>query len=96
MGSKFLTILTLLFIAFAQVTTNVLNNIVPPAYVLMESFKVKWTHATILVGVLSACVMPWKLVTADSAAGLSLFSTVLLSIFRTYLRSNGSRLLHTA
>lgn len=44
MGSKFLTILTLLFIAFAQVTTNVLNNIVPPAYVLMESFKVKWTH----------------------------------------------------
>lgn len=74
MGSKFLTILTLLFIAFAQVTTNVLNNIVPPAYVLMESFKVKWTHATILVGVLSACVMPWKLVTADSAAGLSLFT----------------------
>lgn len=35
MGSKFLTIVTLLFIAFAQVTTNVLNNIVPPAYVLM-------------------------------------------------------------
>lgn len=66
--------MTLLFIAFAQVTTNVLNNIVPPAYVLMESFKVKWTHATILVGVLSACVMPWKLVTADSAAGLSLFT----------------------
>ena len=47
MGSKFLTIVTLLFIAFAQVTTNVLNNIVPPAYVLMESFKMKWTHATV-------------------------------------------------
>ena len=74
MGSKFLTVVTLLFIAFAQVTTNVLNNIVPPAYVLMESFKMKWTHATILVGVLSACVMPWKLVTADSAAGLNLFT----------------------
>ena len=74
MGSKFLTVVTLLFIAFAQVTTNVLNNIVPPAYVLMESFKMKWTHATILVGVLSVCVMPWKLVTAESAAGLSLFT----------------------
>ncbi len=74
MGSKFLTIVTLLFIAFAQVTTNVLNNIVPPAYVLMESFKMKWTHATILVGVLSACVMPWKLVTDESAAGLNLFT----------------------
>lgn len=74
MNSKFLTIVTLLFIAFAQVTTNVLNNIVPPAYVLMESFKMKWSHATILVGVLSACVMPWKLVTADSAAGLNFFT----------------------
>ncbi len=74
MGSKFLTVVTLLFIAFAQVTTNVLNNIVPPAYVLMESFKMKWSHATVLVGVLSVCVMPWKLVTADSAAGLNLFT----------------------
>jgi len=73
MNNKFLTILTLLFIAFAQVTTNVLNNIVPPAYVLMESFKMKWWHATILVGVLSIVVMPWKLVTAESADGLNLF-----------------------
>jgi len=76
MGSKFLTVVTLFFIAFAQVTTNVLNNIVPPAYVLMESFKMKWSHATILVGALSCAVMPWKLVTADSAAGLSLFTQI--------------------
>ena len=74
MGSKFLTVVTLLFIAFAQVTTNVLNNIVPPSYILMESFKMKWSHATILVGALSVCVMPWKLVTDESAAGLSLFT----------------------
>ncbi len=74
MGSKVLTVVTLVFIAFAQVTTNVLNNIVPPSYILMESFKMKWTHATILVGVLSVVVMPWKLVTAESAAGLSLFT----------------------
>ena len=74
MGSKVLTVVTLLFIAFAQITTNVLNNIVPPSYVLMESFKLKWSHATILVGVLSMCVMPWKLVTDESAAGLNLFT----------------------
>ncbi|TCP96202.1 NCS1 family nucleobase:cation symporter-1 [Cricetibacter osteomyelitidis] len=73
MDNKFLTVVTLLFIAFAQVTTNVLNNIVPPAYILMDSFKMKWSHATILVGILSMCVMPWKLVTAESAEGLSLF-----------------------
>lgn len=74
MGSKVLTIVTLLFIAFAQVTTNVLNNIVPPSYVLMEAFGVKWKYATILVGILSICCMPWKLVTAESAAGLNLFT----------------------
>ena len=76
MDSKFLTIVTLLFIAFAQVTTNVLNNIVPPSYVLMEQFKVKWSHATVIVGVLSVCCMPWKLVTAESAAGLNLFTQI--------------------
>ena len=80
MDNTFLTIMTLLFIAFAQVTTNVLNNIVPPAYVLMESFKVKWTYATILVGVLSVVVMPWKLVTAESAAGLNLFWAAIIAI----------------
>lgn len=74
MGSKFLTVVTLLFIAFAQVTTNVLNNIVPPSYVLMEAFNVKWSYATIIVGVLSVCCMPWKLVTEESAAGLNLFT----------------------
>ena len=40
----------------------------------MESFHFKWWQATILVGVLSVVVMPWKLVTAESAAGLSLFT----------------------
>ena len=74
MNSKLLTILTLAFIAFAQVTTNVLNNIVPPAYVLVETFNIKWSWATIIVGALSVVVMPWRLVTAQSAAGLSLFT----------------------
>lgn len=76
MDSKFLTVVTLLFIAFAQVTTNVLNNIVPPAYVLMESFHMKWTHSTIAVGILSISCMPWKLVTEESANGLALFTQI--------------------
>jgi NCS1 family nucleobase:cation symporter-1 len=38
----------LLFIAFAQVTTNVLNNVVPPTYILMDVFKLKFRTATIL------------------------------------------------
>ncbi|WP_146803091.1 NCS1 family transporter [Bisbaumannia pacifica] len=64
---------TLLFIAFAQVTTNVLNNVVPPTYVLMDVFKMKFRTATILVGLLAFATFPWKLVQPDSAAGLQLF-----------------------
>lgn len=64
---------TLLFIAFAQVTTNVLNNVVPPTYVLMDIFKVKFSVATVIVGLLAFATFPWKLVQPGSAAGLQLF-----------------------
>ncbi|MDY0236006.1 MAG: NCS1 family transporter [Gudongella sp.] len=71
--NQFLTIMTLVFVAFAQVTTNVLNNIVPPVYVLMNTFKISYKKSTILVGVLSILSFPWLLVREESAAGLSLF-----------------------
>ncbi|MBQ0776259.1 MAG: NCS1 family transporter [Pseudomonas sp.] len=64
---------TLLFIAFAQVTTNVLNNVVPPTYILMDVFKLSFRPATIIVGLLAFATFPWKLVTAESAAGLQVF-----------------------
>ncbi|MCB8887994.1 NCS1 family transporter [Vreelandella malpeensis] len=64
---------TLLFIAFAQVTTNVLNNVVPPTYVLMDVFKMRFSTATIVVGLLAFLTFPWKLVQPESAAGLQLF-----------------------
>lgn len=68
-----LLIITLLFIAFAQVTTNVLNNVVPPAYVLMDAFKLSFKKAAVLVGLVSFGTFPWELVKEDSAAGLQLF-----------------------
>ncbi|MDR5865456.1 NCS1 family transporter [Halomonas koreensis] len=64
---------TLLFIAFAQVTTNVLNNVVPPTYVLMDAFKLKFRTATVIVGLLAFATFPWELVKDESAAGLQLF-----------------------
>ena len=76
MHSKALTIITLAFIAFAQVTTNVLNNIVPPSYVLMEATHLKWKVCTVIVGILSVCCCPWVLVTDKSAAGLALFTKI--------------------
>lgn len=64
---------TLLFIAFAQVTTNVLNNVVPPTYVLMDVFKMTYPVATVIVGLLAFATFPWKLVQPESADGLQLF-----------------------
>ncbi|MCQ4923106.1 NCS1 family transporter [Tissierella carlieri] len=73
MDNQFLTIMTLMFVAFAQVTTNVLNNIVPPVYVLMDTFHLSYKKSAILVGILSICTFPWLLVRPESAGGLSLF-----------------------
>ncbi len=73
LDNKFLTIVTLIFVAFAQVTTNVLNNIVPPVYVIMDIFKFSFKKAAIAVGLLSVLTCPWILVTDKSAGGLSLF-----------------------
>lgn len=74
--NKFLLVVTLLFIVFAQVTTNVLNNVVPPTYVLMDVFKMRYRVAVVLVAVLAVASFPWLLVTEESAAGLQLFVTI--------------------
>ncbi|GLO61467.1 allantoin permease [Vibrio sp. MACH09] len=68
-----LLVTTLTFIAFAQVTTNVLNNVVPPTYILMDVFKMKFRTATILVGLLAFATFPWELVKDESSAGLQMF-----------------------
>ena len=71
--NKVLMISTLLFIAFAQVTTNVLNNVVPPALVLMDMLKISYKKASIFVGLAAFATFPWKLVQPESSAGLQLF-----------------------
>lgn len=71
--NKVLLVVTLLFIAFAQVTTNILNNVVPPAYALMDVFKIKFRTSAVIVGLLAFGTFPWELVKDESAAGLSLF-----------------------
>ena len=63
----------MLFIAFAQVTTNVLNNVVPPTYVLMDVFKLSFKSSTIIVGLAAFSTFPWMLVRDESAAGLQIF-----------------------
>ncbi|MBB3711962.1 NCS1 family nucleobase:cation symporter-1 [Limimaricola variabilis] len=71
--NKPLLVITLLFIAFAQVTTNILNNVVPPAYALMDVFKINFRTSAVIVGLLAFATFPWELVKDESADGLGLF-----------------------
>ncbi|WP_432666556.1 NCS1 family transporter [Wukongibacter baidiensis] len=73
MDNKLMMLITLSFVAFAQVSTNVLNNIVPPVYVLMNTFNMSYKKSVVLVGALSILSCPWLLVRPESAVGLSLF-----------------------
>lgn len=79
--NKILLVATLGFILFAQMTTNLASNVVPPAYAFMDAFKMKHKSAVILVGVLAVATCPWLLVTDQSAAGLSLFVKIYTAFF---------------
>jgi len=51
----------------------VLNNVVPPTYILMDVFKLPFRTSTIIVGLLAFATFPWELVKDESAAGLQFF-----------------------
>ena len=63
--NKPLLIATLLFIAFAQVTTNVLHNVVPSSYVFMEYLNFSYRKSAIAVGIVAMCTCPWILTTSN-------------------------------
>lgn len=79
--NKVLLVATLGFILFAQMTTNLASNVVPPAYAFMDAFKMKHRTAVILVGILAVCTCPWILTNDSSAAGLDLFVKVYTAFF---------------
>lgn len=80
-NNKVLLVATLAFILFAQMTTNLASNVVPPAYAFMDAFKMKHKTAVILVGILAVCTCPWILTNDSSAAGLDLFVKIYTAFF---------------
>lgn len=80
-NNKILLVATLGFILFAQMTTNLASNVVPPAYAFMDAFKMKHKTAVILVGVLAVCTCPWLLTNDSSAAGLDVFVKIYTAFF---------------
>jgi len=79
--NKIIMIITLSFIIFAQLTTNLASNVIPPAYAFMDAFKMKHRTAVILVGILAVCSCPWILTNDSSAAGLDLFVKIYTAFF---------------
>ena len=65
-----------------QLSTNLASNVIPPAYVFMDTFKMKHRTAVILIGILAVANLPnWILTNDSSAAGLSLFVKIYSAFF---------------
>jgi len=79
--NKLILIVTLAFIIFAQLSTNLASNVIPPAYAFMDVFKMKHRTAVIIVGILAVATFPWVLTNDSSAAGLSLFVKIYSAFF---------------
>lgn len=79
--NKLLVVITLCFILFAQMTTNLASNVIPPSYVLMDAFKIKHKTSVVVVAVLAVCTCPWVLTNDSSAAGLDLFILTYTAFF---------------
>lgn len=61
------------FIVLGVITTNMVANIMPPAYVISSLFKVPQKISVALIGVLGILCCPWILVQDSSSAGLDIF-----------------------
>ncbi len=66
-------VVLLAFILVAQFTTNLTINILPPALIFMDSFKIPWHKAVVLTGVLGTLSCPWLLL-----ANMQVFSGFIL------------------
>lgn len=61
------------FIVIGVVATNMVANIIPPAYVITLLTKWKYKVAVTITGILALGAFPWVLVQEESSEGLGLF-----------------------
>lgn len=52
-------LILLTFILIAQFTTNLTINILPPALIFMDAFRIRWGMAVVFTGVLGVVASPW-------------------------------------
>lgn len=81
-SSLFASIVVLVFIALAQITTNLVANIMPPVLVAMDIFKISWEKACVIVGILGVFTCPWWIMNdATFLTFISVISAFLGPIF---------------
>lgn len=59
--NKFIGILVMLFVVCAQISSNLTEDIVPPAMAFQDCFKLSWKQGVIAVTILSVLTFPWVL-----------------------------------
>ena len=62
-----------LFIVITVIATNMVANVVPPAYVITLLTKLKYRVSVTITGILALGAFPWLLIQESSAAGLNMF-----------------------
>lgn len=67
MPNTIVLIVALFFVILAQITTNVMLNVVPVAYVLMDFFPktIDWRKGAVIAGLLTFLTFPWKIATSS-------------------------------
>ena len=65
--NAFAMIVLLVFVLIAQVTTNLTINILPPALIFMDTFRMTWPQGVLLSGVLGVLSCPWLLMSNFNA-----------------------------
>ena len=68
----------LLFAILAQISTNLVNNLLPPTHVFQDSLGVSWKQGLVITTVLSFLSFPWMLFTS------ALFST-FIQVYSAFL-----------
>lgn len=59
--NKFFGVLVMVFVVMAQVSSNLTEDIVPPAMAFQDVFKLTWRQGVVVVTVLSVLTFPWLL-----------------------------------
>ena len=61
----------LTFVLLAQITTNLTINILPPALIFMDTFRMTWSQGVLLSGVLGVLSCPWLMANATAFFGFN-------------------------